>query len=598
MSKKDYSIFAGDQFIESMRSSGYEDTSYAVAELVDNSIDADAKNIEILCQDTHSGTGRYTLEKIAVLDDGTGMNDERLRSALLFGDGTRGDNPKDIGKYGMGLPNSSLSQCKRVEVYSWQNGSKPVYSYIDVDEVKQGKKEIPIPVEKRIDQVWIDMANNFSRQSGTLVVWSKLDRCSWVTSKKIIEHSQFHIGRIYRKFIASKKITIFMTTSKIDESGQIVDLDTDTMLPNDPLYLMAPTSTPGKWGKTPMFKKDVVSEKTYLIDYNKKTHKIIVKYSIEKDELRAPENVSGDQGNTEHGKHARKNVGVSVMRANREIVLDTHLVVGSDPRERWWGVEINIPPALDRVVDLSANKQKMVALTSIMKIVGQYEIDDEEDRFSLNLSEKDRAQQALLDMVMDIKSHIGSMQRRVRATRAGTRTKGSQSNLKAKIDGGIQKETEKGDIGESDKDREALTKEERIQMLVEDQITEGVDEIYAREQAEKWVEGSDKIIFEEIAGEGSNFFTIQNIGGILKVKINSNHRAYKNLLLLTDSQKSNDLSDEVRLTLIEDGLRLLLVSWARLEDLTHHHEKKKQIQNIRLLSCIALYAFLSHPYLK
>ena len=140
--KKDYNIFGGDRFIESMRSGGYKDTSYAIGEIVDNAIDAKAKHVEIICQDAYNvSTGRYSLTEIAILDDGQGMTAQELRSALLFGDGTRGSDPNEIGKYGMGLPNSSLSQCKRVEVYSWQNGSDPICSYIDVDEVKLGKKE-------------------------------------------------------------------------------------------------------------------------------------------------------------------------------------------------------------------------------------------------------------------------------------------------------------------------------------------------------------------------------------------------------------------------------------------------------------------------
>ena len=141
--EKDFNLFQGKKFIESMRSSGYKDTSYAVAEIVDNSIDAEATHVEIICKETlNHSTNRHTLEQIAVLDDGHGMSAFELRSALLFGDGTRGSHPKDIGKYGMGLPNSSLSQCKRVEVYSWQNSSTPSYSLIDVDVVLKGERVV------------------------------------------------------------------------------------------------------------------------------------------------------------------------------------------------------------------------------------------------------------------------------------------------------------------------------------------------------------------------------------------------------------------------------------------------------------------------
>ena len=207
--EKRFDIFSGGKFIESMRSSGYKDTSYAIAEIVDNSIDAKAKHVEILCvEKKNSSTNRYTLDQIAILDDGHGMDADELRRSLLYGDGKSGKNPTDIGKYGMGLPNSSLSQCKRVDVYSWQKSSLSLYTGIDVDAVKKGNRQVPSPVEKEIPDMWKNAAKNISEKSGTLVVWSKLDRCTWSTSKKIIEHSEFLIGRIYRRFLGKKDLII------------------------------------------------------------------------------------------------------------------------------------------------------------------------------------------------------------------------------------------------------------------------------------------------------------------------------------------------------------------------------------------------------
>lgn len=582
--KKDYYIFGGKRFIESMRSGGYRDTSYAVGEIVDNAIDADAKHIEIMCQDrmNHS-TNRRTLDKIAILDDGHGMNDEELRDALLFGDGTRGSNLKDIGKYGMGLPNSSLSQCKRVDVYSWTNSSDPICCHIDVNEVKKGHKEIPIPEPKEIPKIWLKAAKHFSNQSGTLVVWSQLDRCSWTTSKKVLEYSKLLIGRIYRRFLAKKHIEIRMSRFMVEDTDdEIHEIKSESMLPNDPLYLMAPSSTPGKWGKEAMFKPDTVHKEPYSIHYAGQKHEIIVKYSIEKDELRSPNNVTGDQGRSKHGQHARKNEGISIMRADREIMLD-RFGMASDPRDRWWGVEIDIPLALDLVVGLTFNKQQVDTLSAIMHTISQLDNDDSNAQDEAEeLSSQDKTKEDLFRMVRDIYAHIRSMQKRIRATRAGTRTTGTKSKVDEKIESGIRQEHEEGKFSQSDKDRESKKEGQRIDEIKEALMQEGKDEESAINYATQWVKEDKKIIFESASLDGGTFFSANNIGGILRVKINSNHRVYKNLFLLTDSVEHKDLSDKERLELTRDGLWLLLASWVRFEDLIENDKRREIVQNIRI----------------
>ena len=582
MAEKDFNLFQGPRFTEAMRSSGYKDTSYAVAELVDNAIDAGAKHVEIICKETwNHATGRHSMEQIAVLDDGHGMDGHELRSAFLFGDGTRGDRQTDIGKYGVGLPNSSLSQCKRLEVYSWQNSSKPLYSCIDVDAINSGERVVPPPEPKEIPAVWKKAAKHALGKSGTLVVWSKLDRCSWTTSKKIMQHSEFLIGRIYRKFLHEGNPTITMTTLRVNDD-QITEHDSKPMLPNDPMYLMAPSSTPGKWGKQAMFKPDSTHEEKYQIEYDGREHTVTVRYSIEKDKLRDPKNVKGDQGTTTHGKHARKNTGVSIMRANREITLDTNLIAGSDPRERWWGVEIDIPTSLDLAVGLTSNKQQANTLSAIMSTINQFgEDDSDQSEMDTELTEQDRTKKDLFDMVREISSHIRSMQRRIRATRAGTRSEGGKSEAEKKIEQGIQQEIKKGKKTESDQDRESMKKEQRIETFAEVLISEGLEKETAEQRAKDLINKDVKVYFEHAELEGSNFFSVQNVGGILRVRINTNHRASKNLLMLTEHEEYKDLNDTQRLNLTKDGLWLLLASWARFEDLIENNERRKNIQDIR-----------------
>ncbi len=584
--KKDYSVFAGNKFIESMRSSGFKDTSYAVAEIIDNSIDAESKQIKILCKEKLSHTNRYSLTQMAILDDGHGMNAYELRSSLLFGDGTRGQNSKEIGKFGMGLPNASLSQCKRMEIYSWQNSSTPLYTYLDVDEVKKGKHQIPTPETKNIPDIWKVAAKQISKESGTLVIWSKLDRCSWTSSKKLIEHSTFLIGRIYRRFLNNGNITINLITVKVNDNDEITDNKSEFMKPNDPMYLMKPSSTPGKWGKEPMFKKDTQYEVKTLIDYEGQKHTITIRYSLEKDELRAPENVSGDQGGTKHGQHARKNTGISIIRANREISLNTDILTSVDPRDRWWGVEIDVPTSLDLVVGLTNNKQQMNALSNIMRTVSQFGEDDtDENTIEEQLSEQDNIGKQLFGMTKDIRSRIRSMQNRIRATRAGTRSSHKKSTIDGKIDGGIKQDQEEGNMSESDKDRKSMEKEQRAIYIGDTLTKEGKDPDESKKIAKNWVDNDKKINFEQAKLDGKQFFSVENTGGVLRIKINHDHRAYKNLFALIETERNDEnkeLSTQERLNLTKDGLWLLLASWARYEDLIENDIKRRNIQDIRI----------------
>src|SRR5664279_892291 len=111
--------------VQAMRDNGYRNTAFAVAELIDNAIQAGATDIELLCCESEELVRervRRRLKHVAVLDNGSGMDSKVLRMALQFGNGTHLKDRSGIGRFGMGLPSASISQCKLVDVWSWQNG--------------------------------------------------------------------------------------------------------------------------------------------------------------------------------------------------------------------------------------------------------------------------------------------------------------------------------------------------------------------------------------------------------------------------------------------------------------------------------------------
>ena len=99
-----------------LRQAGYRTTGTAIAELVDNSIEADASNIDILLGSDNVLINSRRIEQITtigVLDDGNGMELECLESCLSMGWGTRLDTREGLGRFGFGLKGSSISHYRQ-----------------------------------------------------------------------------------------------------------------------------------------------------------------------------------------------------------------------------------------------------------------------------------------------------------------------------------------------------------------------------------------------------------------------------------------------------------------------------------------------------
>ena len=199
--EQDRTLFSGSLTLRALRDSRYHNTAYAIAELIDNSIDANASQIELLCLEKYEQVNVRSsrqADAIAVLDNGEGMDYDTLFDALRFGEGTHHESPRGIGKYGMGLPTSSMSQCKRVDVWSWQDGVESAWhSYIDAEEIADGNYFVPRPDQESMDALWMQAADSklIGNRTGTLVVWRDLDKVQW-RAETIIEHTAQQIGSV------------------------------------------------------------------------------------------------------------------------------------------------------------------------------------------------------------------------------------------------------------------------------------------------------------------------------------------------------------------------------------------------------------------
>jgi hypothetical protein len=154
--------------IESMRAVGYT-VEAAVADIIDNSISANALNIKI---EYDASEKPY----VAVLDNGDGMTPSELTEAMRHGHNpTDAREPNDLGRFGLGLKTASLSQCRKLTVASKKDNVLSARTW-DLDVVQEtGKWVIVVPTTDEIKR--LPLANNLENiKSGTLVVWQDLDR--------------------------------------------------------------------------------------------------------------------------------------------------------------------------------------------------------------------------------------------------------------------------------------------------------------------------------------------------------------------------------------------------------------------------------------
>ena len=375
------SIVNPKQYIQSARLNGYKDTAYAIAEITDNSIQAGASHVDIIIVENSS----RNINEITIADNGSGMSPELLKFALSFGESGRkkdkygnleGDDTKGMGKFGMGLPNSSVSQCKRVEVYSWLEPNQIFYSYLDIDEINEGQfTELPEPINKNIPEHIEDAFLDGSLpKSGTIVRWTKLDKLRWKRSRTLFDKSEFEIGRMYRRFIAYNRIQVQFKV--INEFGNAVKsaLSTDGFVKaNDPLFITENSrEVPGMpiiagLQQTAFVKYEDTSDvpegvKPFGVNYRGKFIEIPIKTSHLRPEIaeRIKQSMTHSSiGDTPFGKECAKNFGLSIMRADREIELLTKEFFSKDDyyTGRFIGVEIDIPPELDEVFGVTNNKQ-------------------------------------------------------------------------------------------------------------------------------------------------------------------------------------------------------------------------------------------------
>lgn len=203
--------------ISTLRAIGYNPET-AVADLIDNSISAGAKNVWVKL--TWAG-GESSM---SLTDDGTGMTEEEIIDALRPGskDPEQPRAASDLGRFGLGLKTATFSQCRRLTVISKKINTSASWWTWDLDFVRaSGKWEVIQDLSRQ------DLVNGLAdKGKGTIILWEKPDKlvAPETNSADRIAHDVFlrtgenirkHIGMVFHRYIDNRKITIWFNGRKV-----------------------------------------------------------------------------------------------------------------------------------------------------------------------------------------------------------------------------------------------------------------------------------------------------------------------------------------------------------------------------------------------
>lgn len=402
----DFPLFNSKHAVESQRRSGYRNTASAAREIVDNAIEAKATRIDLFFDQARreKSKGKKDAEAVtavAFLDNGSGMSEKMARYALSWGAGTHFDELGTIGKFGFGLPNASINQTRRVEVYTKRRtDAKVTMAWLDINSVQAHgltKIEKPVPAElpEFVQRYLKD--NDLTFEHGTVVVWVTPDRLSYRKASTLKEHLLDDFGVTYRYMLSNVELRV---------AGKLVDaVDPFFLTPGARYYLpeeqggaikVFEQMIPVRYyqdEETGSLHLEHVEKASELDPENEKT---LAVGAIEVRIVRFPPGFSvHKKGKAEEDTNRRFEIrkarrGMSFVRHDREIetvdvfprsMRDVSAGLGDWPLLQGyayhWGIEVRFNPQLDEVFGIANDKQTVRPIEDFWRLLASenFEVD-------------------------------------------------------------------------------------------------------------------------------------------------------------------------------------------------------------------------------
>lgn len=350
-------VFA-DAFLRGMRDIGYKSPAWAISEMVDNSIQAQATTVEVLFGHLVSERGGDQPGQIAVVDDGVGMIPDMISYAVRWGGTDREDDRQGFGRYGYGLPSSTVSMAKRYSVYSKSPGGNWHRVTVDVEELAEVASDQSAinaklqPVEamppdwvvEGASKIDLDVAN-----CGTAVVLENLDRLQrlsgWKAARAMKSKLLEHFGLIYRHWLPEPAVIV----------------DGESVAAVDPLFLMEHAR---HFGETEIIAKGVEGRSFTVVSSNGEEGKVTIRASY------LPPNFQLVNPKEYGKKGAKHNKRFAIMKANNGIHVcrDGREIQCIQPPSEWTRfqvydrnvkIEMDFDPELDEFFGITTAKQQI-----------------------------------------------------------------------------------------------------------------------------------------------------------------------------------------------------------------------------------------------
>lgn len=228
-----FGLMVPEAFVRGIRDIGYRSNGDALAELIDNSLQAYAERIDVVFGYAASGSSKKPMQ-LAVVDNGHGMEPAMIRMAIMWGGTHRENDRSGLGRYGYGLPCAAVSLGRRFTVLSKIEDGDVFSVTLDLDDLVAGRYSddfgeisVPAPTPARLPtfvEEHVARAYPDGWRSGTVILLDKLDRLEWQTTSRLVDNFVRQFGSTYHKLRGEAAIYV---------DGTFVE-------PIDPLFL-----TPG-----------------------------------------------------------------------------------------------------------------------------------------------------------------------------------------------------------------------------------------------------------------------------------------------------------------------------------------------------------------